>query len=94
MASKPKRKKAAALAYDQARDEAPRVVAKGAGSLAEKIIEVARQHNIPIREDPDLIEVLMRVDIQQEIPPELYRVVAEILAFLYRLNNRWKESHN
>lgn len=80
------RKKAAALRYDAKRDSAPKVVAKGSGRIAEQIIEVARQHNIPIKDDPELVEVLSSLDLYQEIPPELYRAVAEILVFLYRIS--------
>jgi len=78
------RKKAAALSYDRDRDAAPRVVAKGSGFTAEKILQLATEHHIPIKEDPRLIEVLSQLDLYQEIPPELYRAVAEILAFVYR----------
>jgi flagellar biosynthesis protein len=62
------------------------IKAKGRGSVAEKIIQLAADHNIPIKQDPDLVEMLVQLDIEQEIPPELYRVVAEILAFVYNLN--------
>lgn len=81
-----KPKKAAALKYDQARDSAPKVIAKGTGLLAERIIELARKEGIPISEDPDLVGALVKLDFHDEIPPELYRAVAEILAFAYRLN--------
>ncbi len=80
------RERAAALRYDAEKDRAPRVVAKGSGKVAEKIIELARKHGIPLREDPVLIEILSQLDLQQEIPPAVYSVVAEILAFIYRLN--------
>ena len=83
-----KSKKAVALRYKTGDDNAPRVTAKGTGLIAEKIIEMARKHGIPIKDDPDLIEVLSRLDLNQEIPPELYVVVAELLAFVYRLNGK------
>jgi flagellar biosynthesis protein len=86
MADKPPRQKAVALGYDRDKDNAPKVLAKGSGTLAEKIIEVARAHGIHIKEDPLLIELLASVEIDQEIPPVLYQAVAEILAFVYRLN--------
>lgn len=79
-------KKAAALKYERSRDHAPRVTAKGAGIIAERIIDLAREKGIPITEDPDLVGALMKLDLQVEIPRELYQVVAEILAFAYRLN--------
>lgn len=85
MTTKKDRKKAAALRYDSEKDSAPKVIAKGYGSIAERIIEIARQHAIPIKDDPELVEVLSSLDLYQEIPPELYRAVAEILAFVYRI---------
>jgi len=81
-----KRKKAAALRYEAGKDQAPRVTAAGTGLIAERIIELARSQRIPIKEDPDLVEALVRLDWYEYIPPELYRAVAEILAFVYRLN--------
>lgn len=83
-----KRAKAAALSYKQGKDSAPKVVAKGSGAMAEKILEIARKHNIPLKEDPQLVEVLSALDLNQEIPPELYKAVAEILAFVYRMTKK------
>ena len=82
------RRKAVALRYDAARDAAPRVVAKGAGRLAERIIEIAQQYRLHVHEDPDLVAVLAKLDVDAEIPEDLYRAVAEVLAFVYRLNQR------
>ncbi|WP_022851489.1 EscU/YscU/HrcU family type III secretion system export apparatus switch protein [Limisalsivibrio acetivorans] len=82
------RKKAAALGYDQDSDRAPRLLAKGSGIIADKIIERAKEHNIDIKEDRDLVEVLSTLDIYEEIPENLYRVVAELLAEIYRINNK------
>jgi flagellar biosynthesis protein len=79
---------AAALKYTQGKDSAPKLVAKGRGAVAEKIIEIARAHGIHIKEDKALVEVLSSLDLYQEIPPELYKAVAEILAFIYRLNKK------
>ncbi len=87
-----KRNKAIALKYQPKKDSAPRVVAKGAGKLAEKILQAAREAGIPIREEPDLLEVLYRLEINQEIPPETYILVAEILAWAWRLSGRLKET--
>lgn len=81
-----KGRQAAALRYLQGRDSAPRLVAKGSGAVAERILEIARRHGIPIREDWELVQVLASLDLYSEIPPELYKAVAEILAFLYLLN--------
>lgn len=83
------RKKAVALRYDQATDTAPKVVAKGAGLLAERLIALAKEHNVPIHEDSDLTEVLSRLDLNAAIPPATYVLVAEILAFVYRANQRF-----
>ncbi len=80
------RQVAVALRYLRGRDDAPRIVAKGRAWLAEKILQVARAHSIPVQRDDDLVEVLVRLDLNQIIPPELYRAVAEILAYLYRMN--------
>jgi flagellar biosynthesis protein len=84
-------KKAVALRYQPARDQAPVVSAKGQGRLADKIIALAQEHGVPIKEDPDLVEVLARLEVDQEIPPDLYLVVAEMLAFVYKANDRWRE---
>lgn len=83
-----KGKKATALRYNQDKDAAPKVVAKGRGLIAEKILEKARQHNIFIKEDPDLLEALYKLDLYQEIPENLYRVVAEILSEVYKINKK------
>ena len=82
------RQHAVALRYEPKKDRAPKLVAKGRGYLAEKILELARQHNIPVREDKNLLQILSRLDLNQEIPAEIYKAVAEILAFIYRLSNR------
>lgn len=81
-----KKKKAVALKYSRSVDAAPRVTAKGAGHIAEKIIALAREHGVPIHEDTGLVEVISTLDIYDEIPPELYKAVAEVLVFVYRLN--------
>lgn len=85
---KDKRLKATALRYKAQEDNAPKVVAKGSGKVAEKIISIAKQHNVPLREDPNLVEILSTLDLYQEIPPDLYRAVAEILAYIYKVSNR------
>ncbi len=83
-----KKTKAAALKYEPEKDAAPRVVAKGRDFIAEKIIEAARAHNVPLYEDKNLVQVLEAFDLDTEIPPALYRAVAEVLAFIYRLNKK------
>lgn len=82
-------KRAVALQYIPGKDRSPKVTAKGQGLLAQKIIELARQHGIPVQEDPALVQVLAQLDFYEEIPPEAYLVVAEILAFVYSMNQRW-----
>jgi flagellar biosynthesis protein len=84
-------KLAAAIRYDSAKDDAPRLTAKGKGHVAEKIIELARRHNIPIRTDQALVHILSKLDLDRQIPPELYRAVAEILAFVYSANETYRE---
>jgi flagellar biosynthesis protein len=83
-----KQRKAAALKYRHGSKAAPSVVAKGKGALAERIIALAREHNIPIREDRNLVEAISTLDLAEEIPPELYKAVAEVLVFIYRLSGK------
>jgi len=80
------RQTAVALRYVRRQEEAPRVVAKGRGTLAERILQIARERGIPVHRDADLTEVLVRLDVGELIPPQLYEAVAEILAYLYRMN--------
>lgn len=86
MSVKTKSQLAVALHYD--RSGAPRVVAKGRGSLGEKIIEVAKANNIPIEENEVLAGALSNVELGDEIPEELYKAVAEVLIFVLRLSGR------
>ncbi|GAB7388123.1 hypothetical protein BSNK01_19600 [Bacillaceae bacterium] len=87
-------KKAIALRYDSQKDAAPVVTAKGTGDIAERIVALAREHDIPVYEDPALVEVLGKVELNEQIPVELYAVVAEVLAFVYRVNEQaGKERH-
>ena len=83
-----KSQKAVALRYDKAKDQAPKVVAKGRDLVAEKIIALAKEHDIPMYEDKNLVQVLDALDIDMDIPPELYRAVAEVLVFIYKMNGR------
>ena len=80
------REKAVALRYSKDDDRAPRVVAKGEGSIARKIREIAESNDIPVRRDDTLVELLAQIEIDREIPPELYAAVAELLAWIYRAN--------
>ncbi len=77
---------AAAIQYDAGKNGAPQVTAAGRGTIAEKIIELAQDRGIPIKNDPDLVQVLSKLKVGSEIPVELYKAVAEILAFVYSLN--------
>ena len=87
---KPGPDRAVALRYDPQQEEAPRVVAKGRGIIAQNIRQLAQEHDIPIHEDKQLTDYLMALDIYQEIPAEIYPIVAEILAFIYRMNQKYK----
>lgn len=79
-------KTAVALAYSQT-DAAPRVVARGRGLIAEQIISRAREHGVYVHESPELVSLLMQVDLDQRIPPQLYIAVSELLAWIYRLES-------
>jgi len=85
-----KRKHAVALSYE-AGDKAPRIVASGAGEIAKRILDLAKEHNIPVREDDSLVEILSKLNVGYEIPAETYKAVAEILAFLYRTDHAWRQ---
>ena len=89
------RRRAVALHYDRdAASEdasAPRIVAKGAGCIADRILELAHEHGVPIREDRDLLAMLSACDLDDEVPPELFGAVAELLAWLYRCNADYGE---
>lgn len=89
MTSKKETKKAVALHYDENLN-APEVVATGVGVVAEKILEMAHAHRVPVREDPVLVAALSQLDLGQEIPAELYTVVAEILIFIMKMDKEAK----
>jgi flagellar biosynthesis protein len=82
----PRPKQAIAVRYNADKESAPRVVAKGKGQIAEKILEIARTNNVPIYEDADLVEMLAVVELFDEVPPELYTAVAEVLVWVYKVN--------
>jgi flagellar biosynthesis protein len=88
------RKGAVALRYEPKTQAAPHITAQGRGSVAERLIEEAKRCGIPIRENPDLVGILLQLDLGKEIPPALYQAVAEILIFVYRLNEEWKKTHS
>ena len=78
--------KAIALKYDSEKDKAPKIVAKGMRKMAKRIIDVANEAGVDIKEDKDLAEMLIKLELYEEVPPELYMAIAEILAFVYSLN--------
>jgi len=85
---KPVKRSALAVEYDKEKDGAPKIVAKGKGAVADKIIDLAKKNDIPLYEDPDLIEILSKLDLGQEIPPEMYKLIAEVLIYVYKSNNK------
>jgi flagellar biosynthesis protein len=82
------KRKAVALKYMPEEGQAPVITAKGKGFVAEAILAKAREHGVPIQEDASLVEVLSKLDIDQEIPQELYQLVAEVLSFIYRTDRK------
>jgi len=85
MSEQDSNRRAVALRYNQEKGTAPTVVAKGRGLIAEQILSLAREHDIHIHESPELIEVLIRLELGEEIPEALYRAIAEVIAFAYGL---------
>lgn len=81
-------KKAVALRYDMDEDDAPKVVAKGKGYVAQRIETIAQETGIPIKEDKQLVEYLNALNLYEEIPAQLYGVIAEILAFVYQMDKK------
>lgn len=81
-----KRKEAVALTYQPETSDAPKVIAKGKGKIAENILVRAAENGIPIQEDVSLVELLGKLDINESIPEELYQAVAEVFAFVYQLD--------
>jgi len=82
---------AVALRWLPDREPAPRLIAKGAGNLAEKMLSIARANGIPIREDRDLLQILSWLDAGEEIPTEIYTAIAEILVFIYWTSRRYED---
>ena len=85
-------KSAVSLQYKKGKNTAPKITAKGQGWVAENIIKMAQEKNIPIREDKDLLHLLSEIDVGQEVPESLYKVVAELLAWVYQLNQNYSSS--
>jgi len=82
---------AIAILYNENESAAPKVVASGKGIIAKKIIATAKEAGIHIQKDADLVELLSKVQVGEEIPTELYQTVAEVLAFVYQINEKFKE---
>ena len=85
------KKIATALKYDRNSTTVPKLVAKGQNEVAEKILELAKLHNIPVQQDKDLVEILNTLELEEEIPLELYSIVAEIFALIYNMNKSYKQ---
>ena len=83
--------KAVAILYDSQKSSSPKVVASGKGEVAKQIIKTAREAGVHIQEDANLVELLSKIDLGTEIPTELYQTVAEVLAFVYQVNDKFKE---
>ncbi len=81
-------KKAVALKYDKDKDSAPKVKAKGKGETAKNIIKIAQEYNLPIKKDEDLVELLSKVEIDKDIPENLYKAVAEVFSFVYKITKK------
>lgn len=89
-------RKAVALKYEPGERNAPVVIAKGKGNIADRILETAKDSGVPVQEDASLVEVLSKLDVDQEIPPQLYTLVAEILSFVYQSDRKardWNDDH-
>ncbi|MEK7747663.1 MAG: EscU/YscU/HrcU family type III secretion system export apparatus switch protein [Nitrospirota bacterium] len=82
------KRQAAALKYQEGTDGVPQLVAKGGGHIADRIIALAKEHGIPIHEDKNLVEILSTLDLYERIPPNLYKAVAEVLAFIYKMSGK------
>ena len=83
--------KAIAVKYDADKGKAPKIIATGKGFIAEEILKIADEHQVPLYEDPTLADLLSKLELESEIPSELYTIVAEILAFLYQLDKMSKK---
>ena len=88
----PESHKAVSLQYKKGKNAAPMVTAKGQGWMADRIKIMAQENNIPIREDKDLLHLLSEIDVGEEVPESLYKVVAELLAWVYQLNQNYPGS--
>lgn len=88
---RPMQKEAVAIRYDRGKEDAPRVIAKGKGFVAEQLLAIAKKHAVPVYQNQSVAQLLMAVELDREIPPELYQAVANVLAYVYRLEGRAAE---
>jgi len=79
------KKKAVALKYDKEKNQAPVVSAKGEGKTAQKIIQIAKENGVPLKKDEDLVELLSKVELDKEVPPQMYKAIAEVFSFIYSI---------
>lgn len=89
---KSNRKEAVALSYNPSVSDAPKVVAKGKGKIAENILAEAAAHNVPIQEDASLLELLGQLDIEETIPEELFQAVSEVFAYIYQIDRAYEQN--
>ena len=82
------KEKAVALKYNKEKNKAPVVSAKGEGKTAQKIIQIAKENGIPLKKDEDLVELLSKVELDKEVPPQMYKAIAEIFSFVYQVTNK------
>jgi flagellar biosynthesis protein len=82
------REKAVALKYDAQSSSAPKVTAKGEGNVAKNIIKLAQENDVPIQKDEDLVELLSKVELDREVPAEMYKAVAEVFSFIYKMTKK------
>jgi flagellar biosynthesis protein len=87
--SKPE-KKAIALGYEEDKNEAPQILAKGSGEVAEEIIAIGKENKIMIREDEALLNSLEKLEVGEQIPAQLYQIVAELLAYVYKVEKKYQ----
>jgi len=82
------KKKAVALKYDKEKNRAPVIGAKGEGKTAQKIIQIAKENGVPLKKDEDLVELLSKVELDKEVPPQMYKAIAEVFSFIYSVTRR------
>ncbi|WP_421381460.1 EscU/YscU/HrcU family type III secretion system export apparatus switch protein [Bacillus salacetis] len=80
---------AAVIRYDESEEKAPKVVARGSGHIAAKIMELAKEHNVSMQEDSSLVQSLLDIDLGENVPPQLYSVIAEILLLIEEMENEY-----